>query len=67
MTRTEWLYASAIVAWALLLIGIGHKQIFVFDMLAERMRELFPDAHEVPRVGTIEASLGECMVTGTKR
>jgi predicted SAM-dependent methyltransferase len=27
--------------------GQYHEQIFIFDMLVERMRPLFPDAHEV--------------------
>jgi len=37
--------------------GQYHKQIFIFDMLVERLRPLFPDAHEVGnyKVGDQEA------------
>ena len=46
--------------------GQVHHQIFLFDMLAERMRAVFPDAREVKRCDWTECSLGECMVMGTK-
>ena len=46
--------------------GMEHRQIFIFDMLRERMAEFFPDAKEVPRIGELEAPLGDCMVVGTK-
>ena len=46
--------------------GQVHHQIFIFDMLRERMAELFPDAREVPSCGIRACELGEYMVMGTK-
>jgi SAM-dependent methyltransferase len=47
-----------------------HKQIFIMDMLVERMRLLFPDAVQLSRLQlpglSREAFPGETMVRGTK-
>lgn len=51
--------------------GHVHRQIFVEDMLVERMRPLFPDARQVPAVELgltyrHACQIGETMVAGTK-
>ena len=46
--------------------GQVHKQVFIFDMLVERLRPLFPDAREVNHCGISRCEFGECMVVGTK-
>jgi len=46
--------------------GHIHRQIFLFDMLIERMRPLFPDAHRVSETGPRKVTLIETAVAGTK-
>jgi predicted SAM-dependent methyltransferase len=43
-----------------------HKQVFFEDMLVERMRVYFPDAHEIGECELRRASSSEFMVRGTK-
>jgi predicted SAM-dependent methyltransferase len=46
--------------------GHTHKQVFMLDMLQERMLEFFPNAHAILKCPLHACLLGESMVEGNK-
>lgn len=46
--------------------GHIHRQVFIFDMLVERMRPLFPDAAQIASCEYRDSSVIETMVQGHK-
>jgi predicted SAM-dependent methyltransferase len=63
-------YGAHILSPEFIEINHTHKQIFIMDMLVERMRPLFPDAVQLGKIQLPglerEAFPGETMVRGTK-